>query len=408
LKATWIWAGVLAIASATACDVKKAPPAPPPPTVFVKTVVKKDVPLFVESIGTLDGYDNADIRARVRGYLQTQTYKDGAAVKAGQTLFTIEATEYVAAVDTARAALTRAKVNQAHAKITLDRDQSVLKAGIISQQDVDNATANLADSEGQIQAAAAQLRQAELNLSYTRILSPLDGVAGIALVRIGNLVGQDGPTLLTTVSSTDPIRVNFTMSEVDYVKFPDRFKHLDARDLAWAKKQFAGLASAGTADGGDPGIELVLSDGSTYARRGVVIAYNRQVDPTTGTIQVQGLFPNPDQLLRPGQYGRVRFRRQEAGNGVLVVPEKALISVQGTYSLGVVGPDDKVALHKVEVGPSSQGQVIVKTGVAEGDRIVVEGMQKISDGAQVVAKAAPETPNAASSAASASAVAPKN
>ena len=408
MKATWKWAAVLAIASATACDVKKAPPAPPPPTVYVKSVVKKDVPLYVEAIGTLDGYDNADIRARVKGYLKAQSYKDGAAVKTGQTLFTIESTEYVAAADTARAAVTRAKVNQAHNKVTLDRDQGLLKAGIISQQEVDNATANLADSEGQIQSAAAQLRQAELNLSYTRILSPLDGVAGIALVRIGNLVGQDGPTLLTTVSSTDPIRVNFPMGEVDYVKYPDRFKHLDARDLAWAKKQFVSLAAAGAAEGDDPGIELVLSDGSLYARRGVVIAYNRQVDPTTGTIQVQGLFPNPDQLLRPGEYARVRIRRQEAGKDVLVVPEKALISVQGTYSLGVVGPDDKVALRKVEIGPSSQGQVIVKTGVAEGDRIVVEGMQKISDGSQVVAKAAPETPNAASSAASASAAAPKN
>jgi membrane fusion protein (multidrug efflux system) len=407
LKAIGIWAAVFAAASsAAACDVKKAPPAPPPPTVYVKNVVKKDVPLYVEAIGTLDGYDNADIRARVRGYLRTQTYKDGAAVKAGQPLFTIEATDYVDAADTARAAVTRAKVNQAHNKVTLDRDQGLVKAGMISQQDLDNATANLADSEGQVQSAEAQLRQAELNLSYTRILSPLDGVAGIALVRVGNLVGQDGPTLLTTVSSTDPIRINFPMSEVDYVKYPDRFKHLDTRDLAWAKKQFASLDGGGKAEGGDPGIELLLSDGSTYSRRGVVIAYNRQVDPSTGTLQVQGLFPNPDQLLRPGQYGRVRIRREEAGNGVLVVPEKALISVQGTYSLGVVGPDDKVALRKIEVGPVSQGQAIVKSGVAEGERVVVEGMQKISDGARVVAKAAPELPNAASSAASASAAAP--
>ena len=402
------WAAVVALSLATACEAKKAPPAPPPPTVYVQAVARRDVPLYVEAIGTLDGYDNADIRARVRGYLQTQTYKDGSSVKAGQTLFTIESTEYVTAVDAARAAVTRARVNQAHDRVQLDRDQGLSKAGTVSQQEVDNAAANLADADGQVQAAEAQLRQAELNLSYTRIQSPLEGVAGIALVRVGNLVGQDGPTLLTTVSSTDPVRVNFPMSEVDYVRYPERFKRLDERDLTWAKKQFARLAAGNTAENGDPGVELVLSDGSSYPRRGLVISTNRQIDPGTGTIQVQALVPNPDQLLRPGQYGRVRIRREDAGHDVLVVPEKALISVQGTYSLGVVGADDKVQLRRVEIGPVTQGTCIVKSGVAEGERVVVEGVQKIADGALVVPKAGPSAPSAASSAASASAAAPKN
>jgi membrane fusion protein, multidrug efflux system len=393
-----------------ACDTKKAAPPPSPPTVYVKAVVRRDVPLFIEAIGTLDGFVNADIRARVRGYLLTQTYKDGAAVKAGQTLFTVEPTEYGAAASSAQAALARARVNQSHNHIQLDRDHGLSAAGMVSQQDIDNAAANLADADGQVQAAQAQLQQAQLNLSYTRIQSPIDGVAGIALVRIGNLVGQDGPTLLTTVSQIDPIRVNFPMSEVDYVKHPERFRDLTAHDLAWAKRQFTLLDSGAAADNGDPGVEIVLSDGSTYGHRGIVITTNRQIDPTTGTIQVQALVPNPDGTLRPGQYGRIRMRRQDAGHDVLVVPEKALISVQGTTSVGVVGADDKVQLRRVEVGPSAQGVTIVTSGVAEGERIVVDGVQKITDGAAVVAKPAPEVvgSGAAPPAASAATAAAKN
>jgi len=380
-----------------ACDEAKKAPAPPPPTVFVAPVERRDVPLYVEAVGALDGYDNADIRARVRGFLRTQGYKDGSFVKAGQLLFTIESTEYVAAQTAARAALTRAHVVQAHNRVQNEREQGLLKSGMVSQQDVDNATANLADADGQVQAAEAQLQQADLNLSYTQIHSPIEGVAGLALVRIGNLVGQDGPTLLTTVSQIDPIRVNFPMSEADFVKYPDRFKDLDARDLAWARRQFSRLDTGNKTDTGDPGLEIILTDGSTYPHRGVIVTTNRQIDPSTGTIQIQALVPNPDGNLRPGQYGRVRIARTDAGRAVLVVPEKALIPVQGTYSVGVIGPGDKVQLRRVDVGPSVQGVRIVEKGVAEGDRIVVEGVQKISDGAQVVPKPAPEVPVSASS-----------
>jgi len=380
-----------------ACDEAKKAPAPPPPTVFVAPVERRDVPLYVEAVGALDGYDNADIRARVRGFLRTQGYKDGSFVKAGQLLFTIASTAYVAAQTAARAALTRAHVVQAHNRVQNEREQGLLKSGMVSQQDVDNATANLADADGQVQAAEAQLQQADLNLSYTQIHSPIEGVAGLALVRIGNLVGQDGPTLLTTVSQIDPIRVNFPMSEADFVKYPDRFKDLDARDLAWARRQFSRLDTGNKTDTGDPGLEIILTDGSTYPHRGVIVTTNRQIDPSTGTIQIQALVPNPDGNLRPGQYGRVRIARTDAGRAVLVVPEKALIPVQGTYSVGVIGPGDKVQLRRVDVGPSVQGVRIVEKGVAEGDRIVVEGVQKISDGAQVVPKPAPEVPVSASS-----------
>jgi membrane fusion protein (multidrug efflux system) len=384
------WLAVVSSCAVVACGETKKPPPPPPPTVYVATVARRNVPLFIEAVGSLDGYVNAEIRARVRGFLQTQDYPDGAIVKAGRMLFTIESTDYAAAVSSARAALTRAQVAQSRNAIQADRYKGLFKTGMVSQQDLDNVVASVADADGQVQAARAQLQQAELNLSYTQLRSPIDGVAGLALVRVGNLVGQDGPTLLTTVSRIDPIRVNFPVSEVDYVKNPERFKQLALHDLAWAKSQFLRLEAGRPGDPGDPGIDLVLSDGTAYGHKGVIVATDRQIDPSTGTLQLQALIPNPDGLLRPGQYGKVRIRRQDAGQDVLAVPERALISVQGMYSIGVVGPDNKVQLRRVDVGPSVQGLRLIQKGIAEGDRIVVDGVQKISDGAVVDPRPAPD------------------
>ncbi|HZU84529.1 MAG TPA: efflux RND transporter periplasmic adaptor subunit, partial [Polyangiaceae bacterium] len=293
-----------------------------------------------------------------------------------------------------RAALARARVNQAHAKVQLDRDQALVKPGVVSQQELDNASAALDDAAAQVQAAEAQLQQAELSLSYTQIRSPIDGVAGLALVRVGNLVGQDAPTLLTTVSQLDPIRVNFPMSESDYVRYPDRLKQLGARDLDWARRQFSRFEAGLTAENGDAGLDLVLSDGSVYPHRGVIVSANRQIDPSTGTIQIQALVPNPDGVLRPGQYGHVRIRRRDAGHDVVAVAEKALIPVQGTFSVGVVGPDNRVQLRRVDVGPSAGGMRVVDKGLAEGERIVVEGVQKIGDGMLVDPRPAPDGPGA--------------
>jgi membrane fusion protein (multidrug efflux system) len=383
-----VGAALLTSLTLAACGQATKPAAPPPPTVFVAPVVRRDVSLYTEAVASLDGYVNADIRARVKGFLRTQNYKDGASVKSGQLLFTIESADYSAAVSSANATLTRAHVAQAHAKVQLERDQGLFKTGTFSQQDLDNASANVDDAAGQVQAAQAQLTQAALNLSYTQVHSPIDGVAGLALVRVGNLVGQDGPTLLTTVSQLDPIRVNFPMAEADYTKHFDLFQHLEQRDLAWAKKQFAALdAAQGT--GAESGVALVLADGTAYAHRGVIVAANRQIDASTGTIQIQALVPNPEGILRPGGYGTVRIKRRDAGQGVIVVPEKALLTVQGTYSVGVVGPDNKVQLRRVDVGPSVHGLRVVEKGLVEGDSIVVEGVQKISDGAVVDPKPAP-------------------
>jgi len=383
--------GVLGLAVGCAESKATTPVAPPPPTVVVAPVVRQDVSLYIEAVGSIDGFVNADIRARVRGILRSQRYKDGGMVQKGQLLFSIDPLEFQIATSAAKTALARAETTRAHNKALLERRTDLGAAKVVSKQEVEDAEASALDSEDGVHAANAQLQAASLNLSYTEIRSPVSGIAGLALVRTGNLVGQDGVTLLTTVSQIDPIRVNFPMGEIDYVKAAERLKRIDGRDLAWAQAEFKKMAAGGrSADE----LELLLADGSTYAHRGVIVAVNRQIDATTGTIQLQALFPNPDHVLRPGQYGRVRMRRSDAGGNVLVVPERALIQVQGTYSLAVVGPGNKVSLKKVEVGPNSGTQRIVTAGVSEHDQIVVEGVQKATDGTVVVPQPMTVTANA--------------
>ena len=387
--------GALSAAALAGCGestVKAGPP--PPPTVLVSQVAMQDVSLFVEVVGALDGYVNAEIRARVRGVLQAQRYKDGAAVKQGQLLFTIDRAEYEAAADGAKAALARAETAAVHNKAQLARRQDLNASRVVSKQELEDADAAARDADTQVLSAKAQLRQAALNLSYTEIRSPVSGIAGLAQVRVGNLVGQDGPTLLTTVSQVDPMRISFPLSEVDYLRSAALLKGLDRRDLAWARAAFKRAAqdpkgTTSPATPGDATLELLLADGSLYPQRGVIVAANRQVDPSTGTIQLQALFPNPDGLLRPGQYGRVRLRRPDIGPGSLVVPDKALAQVQGSYSVAVVGADNKVKMRRVEVGPVAGPLRIIKNGVTAGERVVVEGLQKVSDGTLVVAQAAP-------------------
>ncbi len=397
----WMQAASLSVAlmclALPHCAAKKAEAAAPPPAVLVATLQRRDVAIYIDSVASLDGYVNAEIRARVKGYLKSQSYKDGSRVKRGDILFSIEPADYLAAVNVARATLARATAAQVHDKLLFDRDQALFESGALSKQDLEAATANLSDANGQVQSARAQLDQAALNLSYTRVASPIDGVAGLALVRVGNLVGQEGPTLLTTVSQLQPMRVNFPMAEGDFLRYRASLAHLEIRDLEWANVAFASLDAGGLADVGDPGVELVMADGSTYAHRGVVVAVDRQIDPSTGTIMIQALFPDPDGALRPGSYGQVRIRRSDEGHDVLVVPEKALISVQGSDSLAVVGPDDKIQLRHVELGPSVQGVRVVKSGVAEGERIVVEGVQKVAEGALVDPKPAPPAASASAS-----------
>lgn len=379
----------LAVALAACKPEAAKPPPPPPPKVLVETVRKRPVDLYADNVGQIDGYVNAEIRARVRGYLQQQQYRDGSQVKAGQLLFTIDPSEYTAALDSARGTAARAKAQVQLAQQNLSRAEQLIRSGTVTQKALDDATAQANDAQGQYTAAQAAVRNAELNVGYTKLHSPIDGVAGLARVRVGNLVGQSDPTLLTTVSTLDPMRVRFPISERDYLKNAARYKQLSGRDLKWAQKQFDVLEKGQLAEGDDEGVQLLLADDSVYPHRGVIAATDREINPSTGTIQVEALFPNPDGLLRPGQYARVRVRRADASGDNLVVAQKSLLEIQGTYSVAVVKQDNKVEMRKVEVGATTGDDRIVTKGLSDGERIVVEGVQKVSDGAQVVPEQAP-------------------
>jgi membrane fusion protein (multidrug efflux system) len=371
------------------CQRPRARPASGPPKVVIALAERRDVELTTDVVGAVDGYVNAEIRARERGVLKAQLYRDGAAVKAGQALFLLDRAEYDAAVEAARAAVARAEAADAHARAQLARRTDLGASRVVSQQEIEDAQAAARDSEGQLRATQAQLRQAQLNLSYTQIRSPVAGVAGIANVRVGNLVGQDGPTLLTTVSQVDPIRVTFPLNETEYVLSRARFEAVKRRNPAETAARLADLRRGDVGAAGDERVDLVLADGSAYSHFGVVVAFNRQIDPTTGTIALQALFPNPGNFLRPGQFARVRSHRRRAG--AIVVPEAAIIEVQGTYELAVVGAGNTVRLRRVEVGPLVDGVRVIAKGVEPGEAVVVGGVQKVRDGSVVVASLAKST-----------------
>jgi membrane fusion protein (multidrug efflux system) len=355
---------------------KKPPPPIPPPTVLVAPAMQEDLSLSSEFVGTLDGYVNAEIRARVKGFLKTQNYPDGAFVKTGQVLFTIDPAEYEAAVAKEKGALARAQATLGQAKVTADRYRPLAAKQAVSQQDLDNAVAEQQAAAASRDSAKAALDEAQLNLSYTRITSPVDGVAGTAMVRVGNLVGQGEPTLLTTVSQLDPMRVSFPISESDYLRFAGRVAELQKMDPLDAGPERRV-------------IELMLADGSIYPHKGWFASLNREVEKGTGTLQVQTLFPNSERILRPGQYARIRVPRQQEGKALIVVPEAAVKELQGSYTVAVVTPEDTVQIRKVEVGPRAGALWAITKGVNAGERVITEGSQKVSEGLKVTAKPDP-------------------
>jgi len=378
-------AGALAALGAAA-GCKKPPPPLPPPTVLVAPAVQQDLSLTAEFVGTIDGYVNAEIRARVKGFLKTQDYQDGAFVKARQLLFTIDPAEYVAAVAKAKGVLARAQAAYSQAKVTADRYRPLAAKQAVSQQDLDNAEAEQRVAAASVDSAKAQLDEAQLNLGYTRVTSPVDGVAGTAQVRVGNLVGQAEPTLLTTVSQLDPMRVTFPISEAQYMRVASRAAALEKLDPldAGADRQV---------------LDLVLADGSVYPHKGWFISVGREVEKGTGTIQVQSVFPNPERILRPGQYGRVRIPRPSDGKPTVVVPESAVKELQGTYSVSVVTPENTVQIRSVEVGPRASKLWAITKGISAGDRVITEGAQKVAEGQKVIAQPDPSAAGQAAQAA---------
>ncbi|HEY3595577.1 MAG TPA: efflux RND transporter periplasmic adaptor subunit [Polyangiaceae bacterium] len=356
--------------SLAACgrDAVATPEPPPPPEVVVLTVQPEDVPIYIDAVGTIDGLVNAEIRARVPGYVRLQAYRDGTFVKKGDLLFTIDPLLTQAGVTRAEGDIAAGKAALAKAVLDIERLEPLAAQGISSKQELDNARAAKQLAEANILSAQGNLDTASANLSYTRIAAPISGLAGLAKVRVGSLVGQGEATLLTTVSQIDSVRVSYTISEQLYLSNPKKYQNTE---------------------GAEPTkLDLFLADGSRYPHPGTLSFLDRQVDPSTGTFTVLATFPNPEGLLRPGQYARVRDVR-EVEKGVISIPQRAVTEFQGTQQVVVVGADDKAEVRPVGMGERVANRWIVQTGLKAGERVVVEGLQKVKNGIVVAPKPAP-------------------
>lgn len=345
------------------CGGGHPPSAPPPPVVSVASVVRHDVPVHTDYVGTLDAYVNADARARVQGILLEQHFTEGSLVKAGQLLFVIDPKPFEAAKLEAEGALAQAKAALQKAEADVARDTPLVAKQAVSQQDLDNANAARASAIGQVASAQGQLDNARLNLGYTRVISPVDGIAGITQVRIGNLVGQSEPTLLASVSQVDPIRVVVPLPEREYIGL--------ARRIA----EFERMAAEGGHPADEPILRLILLDGTVYPRTGRFAIVGAQVNPATGTLTVQALFPNPEQTLRPGQYARVRMNDEV--KQAVVIPQRAVTQTQGQDQVAVIGPDNHAEMRPVKLGQTSGAFVIVNDGLKPDERIVIDGVDKV-------------------------------
>jgi membrane fusion protein (multidrug efflux system) len=352
----------VALLLTSACEKEKAA-APPPPVVEVVTVTQRDVPIYMEWIGSLDGNVNALIRPQVTGYLIKQNYREGDLVKQGQPLFEIDPRTFEAAVDEAKGLRAQQAARFETTKANLARIKPLAAVNAVSQKDLDDATGAHLSAKAQLEAAEASLRTAKLNLGFTKITSPVSGIAGIAKAQIGDLLSPSMPTELTTVSTVDPIKVYFNISEREYLK----------------------IANAALAAGKRPDhvpLELFLVDGSLYPHPGKSSVLNRQVDVSTGTFKVAALFPNPDNLLRPGQYGKVRAT-MAVDKGALLVPQRAVTEIQGKYLVAVVGADNKVDIRPVTVGERIGSDWIISKGLQPGEQVIAEGTQKVRPGVTI-------------------------
>ena len=343
--------------------------APPPPLVQVEVanVLQKDVPLQMEWVGTTDGSNNALIRAQVSGYLLKRPYTEGAFVKKGELLFELDPSRFHTALDQALGDLAKAQAQFTKAKQDVERDTPLAKAGAVSQKELDDSIQSHAATKGSVATAKAAVAQAKLNLSWTRITAPIDGVVGISKAQIGDLI--DANTELTSMSTLDPIRVYFPMSEQEYLAAADKVQQ-GYRERKEAKEYSLAL------------LELVLGGEKIYPHKGKFYLVDRQVDTKTGTIRVAALFPNPNNLLRPGQFARVRAVTQTKERAILV-PQRAVTEMQGSYQVAVVTPENKVEIRPVKVGRRSGSLWIIDHGVEPGERVVVEGLQKVKAGMTV-------------------------
>jgi RND family efflux transporter MFP subunit len=350
-----------------------------PPEVTVAQVEQRDVGLYSEWIGTLDGFVNADVRAQVTGYLQRQDYKEGDFVKAGELLFEIDPRPFQAVLDQtegqlaqAEAQLANAEAVQRRTQLDVDRYTPLAREQAASQQDLDNAVQNnlaakatVATAQAQIKTAEAAVETAQLNLGFTRLSAPIDGISGQAQLQVGALVTTNSMPV-TTVSTVDPIKVYFTVSETEYLAFNRRFPTHSEREAQFKREP----------------LDLILADGRTYEHPGYIYFADRAVNLSTGSIRIAGLFPNPGNILRPGGYGKVRATNR-IEKGALLVPQRAVAELQGSYQVALVDSENKVSIQPVEVGDHSGVQWIIQKGLKPGDHVVADGLQKVRAGMQV-------------------------
>ena len=355
------------------CKEKPRASSTAPQPVEVVAVTQADVPIYHDWIGVLDGLVNAQIRAQVTGYLLTQKYREGDPIKKGDLLFEIDPRPFKAALDQAKGQLAQAEAKLTKTELDVKRYGPLVQTKAISQQEYDDAVQANLEAKAAVVSASAQVEQAQLNLEFTRITSPIDGIASIARAQIGDLVGPSSGEL-TTVSTINPIKAYFNVTEQAYINFTklfateaDRYNRL--RQLE---------------------IELILTDGTVYAHKGQIYATDRTIGLTTGALRVEALFPNPDQALRPGEFARVRIKF-DLKRDTLLVPQRAVAELQGNFQVAVVEPDNKIHIQPVRVGERSGNLWIIEEGLRPNQRVVVEGTQKVREGMVVeVAKSPAE------------------
>ena len=372
-------AGIAALGAACAEAPAAAPP--PPPEVYVMPVVQRDVPTYLELVGQTRGYQDVEVRARVEGFLERVHFQEGTFVRAGAPLYDIDRKPLEAVVAAARADQATAEARLAKAENDVARYTPLVARQAVSQRELDDARAERDAARSQVDAAKAAVEKATLDQGYTRIFSPISGLAGTTQVKAGNLVGRGENTLLTTISQIDPMIFEVGVTEADYLR-------IVRRGLQSGK--VAGRGGAAPVEG----IELTLADGTKYAQTGKVGPVERAVDPTTGTLGVQIIFPNPDLILRPGQFGRAKALLEMKPNALLV-QQRAVQELQNLYSVAVVDDGGKVSFRNVKVGPRVDSMWVIEEGLKPGERVVVEGLQRVQDGMTVTPKAQPAASAAA-------------
>lgn len=388
--------GLTLLCAAAGC-AKQTPPPPPPPSVVVAPVVQRDVPVYGEWIGTTAGDINAQIRPQITGYLLRRVYDEGSFVRRGQLLFEIDPRQLQAQMQQAEANLGQGKATLAKAERDLARYKPLAEQRAVSQQELDSAVAAEQVARATVAALGAAADQVRLYLAWTRVTSPIDGIAGAATAQVGDLVNPQ--SMLATVSRVDPLRVLFQLSEQEYLRYSESARHVgssaspgspESRGPGGAPAARPGGAAASAGEGTGIGrLELVLSDGTVFPEPGRLIFTDREVDVKTGTIGAVGLFPNPGNLLRPGQYAKIRAQTS-VNRGALLVPQRAVNELQGSYQIAVIGPDSKAAIHNVQVGQRIGSLwVVVDRDLHAGDRVVVDGFSRAKAGALVKAEESP-------------------